>query len=162
MPRVVDHEAQPQMASQRLLEPEPESDVPQNSSSSPEAEWAGAWAAGTDVEVAASMSRLRTEWMSQRPASSPVQCARDVDSSSHAERLSVDEWCRVATRCGVHFDRGFRRGLEGIALRNEYHTLSYEAVAGWYCTYMKRTILPEVAEHAVAGYDLAALSCCIV
>jgi hypothetical protein len=97
--------------------------------------------------------------MSQRPASSPSQRASEIDSSSHAERLSIDEWCRIAKRCGLHFDRGLRHGLEGIARRNEYHTLSYDAVAGWYSTYTKRTMLPEDNDNQssagnAAGYDL--------
>ena len=135
-----------------LIEPEPE---PQHSSSVAGAQWAEARAARVDMDVAASLSQLHAEWMSQRPASSPVQRAGDIDANCHAERLSVDEWCRIGARCGLHVDSGMRHGLEGIARRHEYHTLSYDAVAGWYSTYMKRTMLSDDGTRC----DQAPLSC---
>ena len=101
-------------------------------------------------ESAASLRRLHTEWMNQRPASSP---ARGIDPSSATERLSVDEWCRIAKRCGLHFDDRFRHGLEGIARRNEYNTVSYDAIAEWYSTYMKRTMLPVGDDASSTGDD---------
>ena len=145
------HAESPSRVLSSLIEPEPE---PQHSSSVAGAQWA-ARAAMVDMNVAASLSRLHAEWMSQRPASSPVQLAGDIDANCHAERLSVDEWCRIATRCGLHVDSGMRHGLEGIARRHEYHTLSYDTVAGWYSTYMKRTMLSDDGTKC----DQAPLSC---
>jgi hypothetical protein len=145
-------------------EPEPGADDARQIGGEAEAEaaWDGAWAAGVDADVAASLARLRAEWMSQRPASSPARSHLHVDASSHTERLSVDEWCRIAKRCGLRFGGGMRRGLEGIAQRNDFRTLSYHEVERWYVTYTKRSMLLEADHGDAGGGPRTHVWCCIV
>lgn len=129
-------------------------------------EWTDLWSEGLEAGVAASLSRLRAEWISQRPVSSPVRHFGDIDASSAKERLSVDEWCRIARRCGLQFRGGLRKGLEGIAQRDECKTLSFDEVAAWYSTYSKRSTLADDDAHEArktrVSFCILGLPCCVL
>ena len=156
------------------LEPEPEPEKEPEPEPEPgQTAWDAAWAG--DSAVAASLRRLRSEFLAsagptrqhtRRSTASPRRGAGDdVEVADGGERMSAEEWCRLAQRAGIPQLRGMRAALVALARRNMLalgtETLSFGEVASWYSTFAQRSTIAELDGRA-APVVKTRVWCCVL